>query len=232
MGRGKIMIKRIENDTARQVTFCKRRGGLLKKACELSVMCDAEIALIVFSPRGRVYEFANNDIKSTIEKYKRIKSDESSTNFTPQEINAQYYQEEAKKLRQQINIRQNSNRHLKGEGLDSLNINELKKLETKLERAISRIRSKKHDMILEETESLQNRELVLEHTNTILRSKIAENEKVQQHLVDQTNEGYRVIEAYLARSALQLNIGGPLEGTPTPAPAPYSPYPNKSLHIW
>ncbi|KAJ0750709.1 putative transcription factor, K-box [Helianthus annuus] len=84
----------------------------------------------------------------------------------------QYYQEEAKKLRQQINIRQNSNRHLKGEGLDSLNINELKKLETKLERAISRIRSKKHDMILEETESLQNRELVLEHTNTILRSKV------------------------------------------------------------
>ncbi|KAJ0747632.1 putative transcription factor, K-box [Helianthus annuus] len=132
----------------------------------------------------------------------------------------QYYQEEAKKLRQQIKIRQNSNRHLKGEGLDSLNINELKKLETKLERAISRIRSKKHDMILEETESLQNR--------------IAENEKVQQHLVDQTNEGYRVIEAYLARSALQLNIGGPLEDTPTPAPAPapYSPYPNKSLHIW
>ncbi|KAJ0750708.1 putative transcription factor MADS-type1 family [Helianthus annuus] len=61
MGRGKIMIKRIENDTARQVTFCKRRGGLLKKACELSVMCDAEIALIVFSPRGRVYEFANNE---------------------------------------------------------------------------------------------------------------------------------------------------------------------------
>ncbi|MFS7938800.1 putative transcription factor, K-box [Helianthus anomalus] len=177
-------------------------------------------------------------IKSTIEKYKRIKFDESSTNFTPQEINAQYYQEEAKKLRQQIKIRQNSNRHLKGEGLDSLNINELKKLETKLERAISRIRSKKHDMILEETESLQNRELVLEHTNTILRSKIAENEKVQQHLVDQTNEGYRVIEAYLARSALQLNIGGPLEGTPTPAPAlappsaSYSPYPNKSLHIW
>ncbi|KVH61722.1 Transcription factor, MADS-box [Cynara cardunculus var. scolymus] len=60
MGRGKIEIKRIENNTNRQVTFCKRRNGLLKKAYELSVLCDAEITLIVFSSRGRVYEYANN----------------------------------------------------------------------------------------------------------------------------------------------------------------------------
>lgn len=60
MGRGKIEIKRIENKTNRQVTFCKRRNGLLKKAYELSVLCDAEIALIVFSNRGRLYEYANN----------------------------------------------------------------------------------------------------------------------------------------------------------------------------
>ncbi|KAG5015463.1 hypothetical protein JHK85_021599 [Glycine max] len=60
MGRGKIEIKRIENTTSRQVTFCKRRNGLLKKAYELSVLCDAEVALIVFSNRGRLYEYANN----------------------------------------------------------------------------------------------------------------------------------------------------------------------------
>ena len=59
-GRGKIEIKRIENTTNRQVTFCKRRNGLLKKAYELSVLCDAEVALIVFSSRGRLYEYANN----------------------------------------------------------------------------------------------------------------------------------------------------------------------------
>ncbi|KAL4276509.1 hypothetical protein AHAS_Ahas20G0214300 [Arachis hypogaea] len=60
MGRGKIEIKRIENTTNRQVTFCKHRNGLLKKAYELSVLCDAEVALIVFSSRGRLYEYANN----------------------------------------------------------------------------------------------------------------------------------------------------------------------------
>ncbi|RRT60471.1 hypothetical protein B296_00021090 [Ensete ventricosum] len=56
MGRGKIEIKRIENTTSRQVTFCKRRNGLLKKAYELSVLCDAEVALVVFSSRGRLFE--------------------------------------------------------------------------------------------------------------------------------------------------------------------------------
>ena len=60
MGRGKIEIKRIENTTNRQVTFCKRRNGLLKKAYELSVLCDAEVSLIVFSSRGRLYEYSNN----------------------------------------------------------------------------------------------------------------------------------------------------------------------------
>lgn len=59
-GRGKIEIKRIENTTNRQVTFCKRRNGLLKKAYELSVLCDAEVALVVFSARGRLYDYANN----------------------------------------------------------------------------------------------------------------------------------------------------------------------------
>lgn len=60
VGKGKIEIKRIENTTNRQVTFCKRRNGLLKKAYELSVLCDAEVALVVFSSRGRLYEYANN----------------------------------------------------------------------------------------------------------------------------------------------------------------------------
>ncbi|XP_074335224.1 uncharacterized protein LOC141672507 isoform X1 [Apium graveolens] len=47
-GRGRIEMKRIEYTINRQVTFCKRRNGLLKKAYELSVLCDAEVAMIVF----------------------------------------------------------------------------------------------------------------------------------------------------------------------------------------
>ena len=58
MGRGKIEIRRIENITNRQVTFCKRRNGLLKKAYEVSVLCDAEVALIIFSSHRKLHEFA------------------------------------------------------------------------------------------------------------------------------------------------------------------------------
>ncbi|KAG8390282.1 hypothetical protein BUALT_Bualt01G0067400 [Buddleja alternifolia] len=62
MVRGKVQMKRIENTTSRQVTFSKRRIGLLKKAYELSVLCDAEVALIIFSQKGRLSEFSSSKI--------------------------------------------------------------------------------------------------------------------------------------------------------------------------
>ncbi|RRT49727.1 hypothetical protein B296_00052190 [Ensete ventricosum] len=59
--RGKVELKRIENKVNRQVTFEKRRNGLLKKAYELSVLCDVDVALIIFSSRGRrLFEFCSS----------------------------------------------------------------------------------------------------------------------------------------------------------------------------
>ncbi|RRT56704.1 hypothetical protein BHE74_00045669 [Ensete ventricosum] len=60
MGRGRVQLKRIENKINRQVTFSKRRSGLLKKAHEISVLCDAEVALIVFSTKGKLYEYSTD----------------------------------------------------------------------------------------------------------------------------------------------------------------------------
>lgn len=59
MGRGRVQLKRIENKISRQVTFSKRRTGLLKKAHEISVLCDAEVALIVFSTKGKLFEYSS-----------------------------------------------------------------------------------------------------------------------------------------------------------------------------
>lgn len=59
MGRGKIAIEKIDDLAKRQVTFTKRRKGLLKKAKELSILCDAEVGIIVFSNTARVYEYAS-----------------------------------------------------------------------------------------------------------------------------------------------------------------------------
>lgn len=60
MGRGRVQLKRIENKINRQVTFSKRRSGLLKKAHEISVLCDAEVALIVFSTKGKLVEYSTD----------------------------------------------------------------------------------------------------------------------------------------------------------------------------
>ncbi|KAI4974768.1 hypothetical protein ZWY2020_048375 [Hordeum vulgare] len=59
--RGRVELRRIEDRTSRQVRFSKRRSGLFKKAFELSVLCDVEVALVVFSPAGRLYEFVSSD---------------------------------------------------------------------------------------------------------------------------------------------------------------------------
>lgn len=59
MGRGKIEIKRIENSTNRQVTFSKRRNGIIKKAREISVLCESEIAIVIFSSLGKMSEFCS-----------------------------------------------------------------------------------------------------------------------------------------------------------------------------
>ncbi|KAI7741858.1 hypothetical protein M8C21_026574 [Ambrosia artemisiifolia] len=183
LGRGKIEIKRIENTTNRQVTFCKRRSGLLKKAYELSVLCDAEVALIVFSSRGRLYEYANNSVKGTIDRYKKACLDPPSSGSVS-EANTQYYQQEAAKLRQQISNLQNQNRQLymniMGESLGNMQQKDLRNLETKLENGINKIRARKNELLFAEIEYMQKRDNELHNSNQFLRAKIAENQSAQQ----------------------------------------------------
>ncbi|XP_052108271.1 agamous-like MADS-box protein MADS1 isoform X2 [Arachis duranensis] len=176
MGRGKIEIKRIENTTNRQVTFCKRRNGLLKKAYELSVLCDAEVALVVFSSRGRLYEYANNSVRGTIERYKKASAASSNT----ESVSEANTQQESSKLRRQIRDIQNLNRHILGEALSSLSLKELKNLESRLEKGLSRVRSRKHETLFADVEFMQKREIELQNHNNYLRAKIAEHERAQQ----------------------------------------------------
>ncbi|XP_047965016.1 agamous-like MADS-box protein AGL104 [Salvia hispanica] len=60
MGRKKLSMRLIENPTSRQLTYNKRKEGIIKKAGELAVLCDTDVALIMFAPSGRLASFASN----------------------------------------------------------------------------------------------------------------------------------------------------------------------------
>ena len=69
MGRRKIEIVRIDNERHRQVTFTKRKGGLIKKATELSILCDAEVAVIIFTDNQKMSIYASGKADETGRKF-------------------------------------------------------------------------------------------------------------------------------------------------------------------
>ncbi|XP_051133582.1 agamous-like MADS-box protein AGL62 [Andrographis paniculata] len=68
MGRRKIKIEKIVVKNHLQVTFSKRRSGLFKKASELCTLCGADIAVVVFSPAGKVFSFGHPNVDSVVDR--------------------------------------------------------------------------------------------------------------------------------------------------------------------
>nr|UXR27441.1 MADS transcription factor SEP1a [Staphisagria picta] len=217
MGRGKVELKRIENKINRQVTFAKRRNGLLKKAYELSVLCDAEVALIIFSTRGKLYEFcSSSSMLKTLERYHKSTYDASHPNPPPND--AQSYQEYMR-LKTRVQVLHQSQRNLLGEDLGSLSMKELEQLENQLETSLRQIRSTKTDFMLDKLSELQRKEEMLREANRTLRSKLDENATEnclqQYHQIPQTHTFFQHLEC---DSTLQ--IGFNLEAT-QPRNAPH-----------
>jgi len=72
MGRNKIKIVRIENERNRTATFTKRKNGLIKKAMELSILCDCEIGLIVFEGK-KVYQYGSEGLDKILTRFAECK---------------------------------------------------------------------------------------------------------------------------------------------------------------
>ncbi|KAL5727781.1 Agamous-like MADS-box protein mads3 [Ranunculus cassubicifolius] len=170
MGRGRVELKKIENKINRQVTFSKRRNGLLKKAYELSVLCDAEVGLIIFSGRGKLYEFASAGMSRTLERYQRS-SFNTDSNLAIDRDSQSWYQE-VSKLKAKYESLQRSQRHLLGEDLGPLNVKELQNLEKQLEGALAQARHRKTQIMLEQVESLRRKERELGDMNKQLKNKL------------------------------------------------------------
>ncbi|XP_026657043.2 MADS-box transcription factor 50-like isoform X2 [Phoenix dactylifera] len=164
MVRGKTEMKLIENVTSRQVTFSKRRNGLLKKAFELSVLCDAEVAVIVFSPRGRLYEFSSTSMEKTIDRYRtHAKNGINNSEVTQQ------WKFEATSMSRKIEFLEVSKRKLLGESLESCSVEELHEIEGKIEQSLCNIRGRK--LLGEQIAQLKEQEQMLTKENALLREK-------------------------------------------------------------
>lgn len=159
--------------TSRQVTFSKRRKGLLKKARELGIMCDAEVGVIIFSSTGKRYEFGSSGMKSVIERYDKhtMKLVENSQIDSSQICNM--WQKKVIWMRHEIKRLQDSNRMLMGEDLGELSLRDLDDLYQRLEMSLHCVQARKEEILIDELEELNRRERCLYEENMNLHSMIS-----------------------------------------------------------
>lgn len=177
-------MRRIENATSRQVTFSKRRNGLLKKAYELSVLCDAEVAVIIFSQKGRLYEFSSSNMQSAIERY-REHAKQVETNNPELEQYMQNLKQDAESMAKKIELLEFSQRKLLGQGLSSCSLDEILEIDSQLEKSLKSIRARKAQIFQEQIEQLKEREKQLLEEN----ARLSQKDTRQWQLSAQPSEG-------------------------------------------
>ncbi|KAG0453885.1 hypothetical protein HPP92_025189 [Vanilla planifolia] len=198
MGRGKIEIKKIENPTNRQVTYSKRRAGIMKKARELTVLCDAEVSLIMFSSTGKFSEYCSpsTDTKKVFDRYQQV----SSISLW----NAQY-----EKMQNTLNHLKDINHNLRreirqrmGEDLDGLDIKELRGLEQNMDEALKLVRNRKYHVISTQTDTYKKK---LKNSQETHGNLLRELEQREEHPAF----GYVEDDPTNYEGALGLGNGGP-----------------------
>ncbi|KAG2568726.1 hypothetical protein PVAP13_7NG402400 [Panicum virgatum] len=152
MGRGKVELKKIENPTNRQVTFSKRRMGLLKKANELAILCDAQIGVIIFSGSGRMYEYSSPPwrIANIFDRYLKA----PSTRFEEMDI-----QQEMTRMKDERNRLRIIMGHCMGEDLASFSVEDLSNLEQQMEFSLYKVRLRKQELLDQQLLEMRHREM-------------------------------------------------------------------------
>ncbi|KAJ3697282.1 hypothetical protein LUZ61_000987 [Rhynchospora tenuis] len=153
MVRGRLELGRVENKASRQISFSKRRNGLLKKAHELSKQCDADVGLIIFSPKGSLYEFStSNCMEKIIDRY-RQSSDAERVN--------KVQQDRPKKLSADsgtgFEAPKSPQRSMDDSDFPKKNLDELNQMEKELETALAMTMTRKTLLMMEMIDGLQEK---------------------------------------------------------------------------
>ncbi|KAL7094009.1 hypothetical protein ACP275_11G074300 [Erythranthe tilingii] len=176
MGRKKMEIKRIEENSARMVCFSKRRNGLIKKAKELSILCDVDVAAIFFSNRGKLYEYCSADsMAQVLQQYQsRVESEKDGCDTEDlYSRNGDYltYSELLKTVASE----------LKEPHVEQISVGDLGLMQKQLETALMEIRSTKTKLMTDAQSSLQEKEKMLEEEkknfNEIVEGNICAKKK-------------------------------------------------------
>uniref|UniRef100_A0ACD5UUJ3 Uncharacterized protein n=1 Tax=Avena sativa TaxID=4498 RepID=A0ACD5UUJ3_AVESA len=156
MGRGKVELKKIENTTSRQVTFSKRRMGLLKKANELAILCDAQVGVIVFSGSGKMYEYSSPPwrIANIFDRYLKA----PSTRFDEMDIQQKIIHEMTR-MKDESNRLKIIMRQYMGEDLGSLTLQDVSNLEQQIDFSLYKVRLKKQELIDQQLLGMRHREM-------------------------------------------------------------------------
>ncbi|XP_010660743.1 truncated transcription factor CAULIFLOWER A isoform X2 [Vitis vinifera] len=180
MGRGKFQLKRIENKNNRQVTFSKRRSGMMKKAHELSILCDVDLALIIFSARGRLYEFCSgNSLRNIIESYLQISRDaEANVGSSSHEAKKRYPVRWAG-----ADLLKIVESQVEGPRIEQLRLSELSQLEQKLDGMLRQTRRRKTQLMMEAIACLKEKVKELNEQKQQMEKMIAaaESKDALQH---------------------------------------------------
>lgn len=192
MGRRKIEMKRIEDKSSRQVTFSKRRSGLIKKARELSVLCEVDIAVLVFSNRGRLYQFVSSAADSSSPAKAAAAASSSASSSSLSQILKRYQDSTTADGKASMNVDETESspsnctdvqtcgelvktveRYLEGPNVENLSLNDFMQLEKQLVDALAQTRNRKTQLMLESMVTLREKEEKLKRENEQLKNEVS-----------------------------------------------------------
>ncbi|KAI3838716.1 hypothetical protein MKX03_035555 [Papaver bracteatum] len=204
MARGKIEIQYIKNPINRQITYSKRRKGILKKADELTILCNAQVCLIMFSKSGKIAEYVSpsTTMKDFLDRYQR-------------KTNTDLWEAQYEALKEELRAQQDIGWRLKKkimqrtgrDGLSELSIEELRVLEEDLHHSLGIVRNRKNDVLTSQIRTTKKNQMT---SRTLLRCKCSQVgfqlRPSQPNLPDAAGGQYFLTVCSSAQSMLEYSI--------------------------